>query len=92
LPNYNAIAKPWLSTKFDLKKVKSVSGKIKVFFSKDDQFVPFDENKTKFEEIGANIFVLDKRGHFTGEDGCEKFSELAEEILKDIGCGPCISK
>ena len=77
-------AKPWLETEIDLEKVKSSVNKIKVFLSKDDEFVEFEENRKKFVEMGAEIFVFEDKGHFTDEEGVIELPELVEEILKDI--------
>ena len=75
-----AIAKPWIETPINLKKIKSVLPKSTLIISDNDPFGCFKENKTKFAQIITKEIVVQKAGHFTKEDG---FSELPK-ILSEL--------
>ncbi|OHB08656.1 MAG: hypothetical protein A3I19_01255 [Candidatus Zambryskibacteria bacterium RIFCSPLOWO2_02_FULL_38_13] len=75
-----AIAKPWIETPINLKKIKSVLPKSTLIISDNDPFGCFKENKTKFAQIITKEIVVPKAGHFTKEDG---FSELPK-ILSEL--------
>ena len=75
------IAQPWLDTRIDFKKVRSVLPKAVAIFSDNDPYVPFEENKIIFrEELGSKIVVLRGAGHITGEDGYVTIPEVFEEF------------
>jgi hypothetical protein len=76
-----AIARPWLDTPIDLEKVKSVLPKSVAIFSDNDPYVPFEENKTAFQErLGSKIITLHGAGHITGEDGYLEIPEALKEF------------
>ena len=76
--NSKQIAKPWITTKIDLRKVKSQCNKFVAIFSDDDPFVPL-ENEILFKKnLGAKTIMLKKKDHIVGKELKEGF----EEILK----------
>ncbi|MBI2600584.1 alpha/beta hydrolase [Candidatus Daviesbacteria bacterium] len=71
------VAKPWLETPIDLKKVKSKADSFVAIFSDNDPFVPLEENKRVFEEnLGAKVMVQHSMGHFTQNDGVTELPVL----------------
>jgi hypothetical protein len=76
------IAKPWLETKIDFKKVKFKMKKSTAIFSTNDPFVSI-RNKDKFKkELGSKIIIQKNKGHFE-EGKTEKIPILLKEILED---------
>jgi predicted alpha/beta hydrolase family esterase len=75
------IAKPWLETPINTKKVKNNMGFSIVFLSNDDPDVPYQKNKEKFEEyFGSKIITVDDAGHFTSDDGYDSFPKLVSVV------------
>jgi uncharacterized protein len=59
------IAKPWLETPIDFKKVKSKAKVFIALFSDNDPFVSLQENKKMFEvELEAEVLIEHNKGHF----------------------------
>lgn len=59
------IAKPWIEEFVDWERVKSKADKVIAVFSKDDPFVPFEENLKFFKDkLNPEIIIKDKMGHF----------------------------
>ncbi len=77
------IAKPWLETPIDFKKIKQNTGKITTILGDKDQWVPYEKTKEKFENnLGAKIITMEGRGHLDGEN--EKLPELVEIFKKEF--------
>lgn len=74
------VAKPWLETPIDFKKIKQATGEnITIFLSDNDPFVPVEKNKKIFEKkLQAKIILEYGKGHFSGYDGLKKLSEVLE--------------
>src|SRR3990167_4448098 len=70
------IAKPWIETPIDLKKVRAVLPKSTMIISDNDPYDCFEENKKKFAELRSKIIVLPNAGHITSEDGFLEFPEV----------------
>lgn len=78
------IAKPWIETPIDAEKIKQVLPKSILLISDNDPYGAFEENKTKFAELGAEIVVMPNAGHVMGEDGFNKLPEVLEQLIKLI--------
>jgi len=80
------IAKPWLETPLNFEKIKKITGgKITVFLSDNDPFVPLEKNKKIFEKkLGAKVFIGQK-GHISGPDGIFELPEALDAILSFSG-------
>jgi len=75
------IAKPWLETTINLDRVKQNAGKVFVFLSDDDPWVPLEENKEIFEkQLNAKVKVEIGKGHLSGEHGIFEFPQLVDTI------------
>jgi len=73
------IAKPWLETKIDFKKVKSNMKTSTAIFSTSDPFVSI-KNADKFKRtLGSKIIIQKNKGHYE-EGKTEKISILLKEI------------
>lgn len=74
------IARPWLETPIDFEKVKQCTRKFFAVFSDNDEFVPFN-NKELFEKnLGAEILVEHKKGHFRGSDEIKEIPIILEKL------------
>jgi len=58
------IAKPWLETPIDTKKVLTHTDRIAAIFSDDDPFVPLTDAKIFKEKLKAKIIIEHGKGHF----------------------------
>ena len=73
------IAKPWMETKIDYKKIISHSNNFSAIFSDNDPFVPLSENENLIKEnLNAKTIVLHNKGHFTEDDGVSSLPEVLE--------------
>lgn len=80
------IGKPWLETLINFEKIKENSPNFVVIFSKDDDVVPFEENKARFErDLSAKIIVEYGKGHFSGGDGVTELPSALESVLEMSG-------
>jgi len=83
-PEEVEIAKPWIETSIDFKKVKSVLPKATLIISDNDPFGCFEENKTKFAQIVTKEIVIHNAGHFETGDGFAKLPEIVSELQNMI--------
>ncbi|MBI4150219.1 alpha/beta hydrolase [Candidatus Woesearchaeota archaeon] len=77
-----AIAKPWLKTPIDCKKVKKTTKRFVAVFSNNDPYVPMKNVAMFKKRLGAKIIVEKKKGHFSGEDGVKKLPAVLKGLLK----------
>lgn len=76
------IARPWLETPINFKKVKQKISMLTVFLSDNDSYNCVQENAQIFkEQLGANVIIEKNKGHFTTEDGVMQMPEVLKEIL-----------
>lgn len=75
-----SIAKPWLETPIDEKKVLRHASKITAIFSDNDFYDCLEENKKIFSErYGAEIIVEHNKGHFSGGEGTTELPVVLEK-------------
>jgi len=58
------IAKPWLETTINFKKIKTPCKKFLAIFSTDDDCVPVSDSKLFKEKLNAKIVIKESQGHF----------------------------
>jgi len=80
-PGAEEIAKSWIETPIDWKKIKSKSTKFTTVFSTDDYYVYPKEAELFEKELGAETISLDNKGHFTDEDGVTELPKVLESLL-----------
>jgi len=76
------IAKPWLETPIDWRKVKSHTNNFVAIFSDNDSIVPVEDSQTFRTELGAKIIIEHGKGHFSGSDGIKKLDSALSSILE----------
>ena len=77
------IAKPWIETSIDLKKVKNSAKSFTAIFSDNDPYVELN-NKDIFEkELGAEIIIEHNKGHFNDDYNIKELPVVLDSILKD---------
>lgn len=75
------IARPWLEDRINVPAARSHMGKSIALFSTDDPVVPLEPNCTFFkDQIGSEVILLDKYGHFDEEAGVRAIPELLPYI------------
>ena len=77
------IAKPWLETPINFKKINSHVNKITAIFSNNDPYVPLSDSKIFKEKLNAEIIVLNNKGHIGREDNVKELPEALNAILKN---------
>lgn len=82
-PEADAIAKPWIQTPMDFKKIKANLPRSIVMIGDNDVWVPYEETKKQFKErLGSEVVTIAKGGHITGDDGFGPFPQLIEAFKK----------
>ena len=82
-PESVAIAKPWIETPIDFKKVLShINNKTVCLFSKDDPFIPLSDSKLFEKGLNANIIIENNKGHFSGAENILELPVVLKELLK----------
>jgi len=76
------IAKPWMETPIDFTKIKSLTKNITAIFSDNDPYVPLSQKDIFEKELGANIIIEHKKGHFDQSGGVDKLPSALDAILK----------
>lgn len=74
------IARPWIETPIDLKKVKSILPVSTLIISGDDPYGCLEENKQRFSKVVTKEKVIPNAGHFTGDDGCTEMPMIIDEL------------
>ncbi len=74
------LARPWIETSLNIEKVKSVLPNSIAVISDNDPYGAFEENKKKFDEIGARVVVLPMGGHICESDNPVLLSSFLELI------------
>lgn len=73
------IAKPWIETPINFKKIKTITVAI---FSDNDPYVPLDNTKIFEKELQAKIIIEKRKGHFSGSDNVKKIPAVLKELLR----------
>lgn len=81
--SYN-IAYPWLNTKIDFKKIKSLTNNITCIFSNNDYFVPIEQENEFRKNLSARTVIVKGKGHMSATDGIAESDEIYEELKKII--------
>lgn len=80
-PEIVAIAKPWIETKINFRKVKNQISKLTVILSSNEPYNFVDENTKIFKEkLGAKIIIEKDKGHFTEYDGVKELLIVIKEL------------
>ncbi len=79
------IAKPWLETRMDFKKIKELVNKIVAIFSDDDPLVPISDAKIFESKLGAKIIIEHGKEHFSENSGIEELPSALEAVLEIAG-------
>ncbi|MCL4419137.1 alpha/beta hydrolase [Patescibacteria group bacterium] len=74
------IAKPWIETPIDWKKVKEHCKEFIAIFSDNDPYVPLYNAASFKRNLNAKTIILKRRGHFTEDDGAKKLPEVLDYI------------
>src|SRR3989338_1831548 len=80
-PLVRDVAKEWLETPLDLKKVKSHLPKSVGIFSDNDPYVPLDNQDDYRDQLGSTIFVEHQKHHFSGDEGTMDLPAALEAVL-----------
>jgi len=77
------MARPWIETPIDFKKIKShVKNQIVCLFSDNDKYVPLSNAEIFKEKLNAKIIIEKNKGHFDKENHITENKTAVNEILK----------
>lgn len=77
------IAKPWIETPIDFKKVRSVCSDIEVIISDDEPYGFVKENTATFKkELNARVTIEHGKGHFTESEGVREIPEVLKILTR----------
>ncbi len=74
------IARPWIETPIDFRRIKIVLPKSILIISNNDPYGFFEKNKKMYSQIGSRIIIMHGAGHITSDDGYLKVPEILESI------------
>jgi uncharacterized protein len=73
------VVNEWENTPIDFEKARNNCTDISVLLSINEPYGCVEENRKVFEEkLGAQVTVLENRGHFTADDGVTEIPEVLE--------------
>jgi hypothetical protein len=75
------IAKPWMETPINWKRIKGVTNNFLCVFSDNDPYVPLSEKELFRKELGAKVITERNMGHFINEIGKERLSEFVKKLI-----------
>ncbi len=78
------IAKSWIKTPINFKKIKKLNKNFVAFFSDNDPFVPLSDSNIFKKQLNAKILLEKQKGHFSGSDKINQLPLVLEELLKII--------
>ena len=74
------IAKPWMETPINFRKIKTHCDEFIAIFSNNDPYIPLSNTKIFKEKLNADILVLKNKGHFDSTSKIDKLPELLDFI------------
>jgi uncharacterized protein len=72
------VARPWLDTPLDWKKVRQHCDNYAAIFSQDDPYVPIEDAGIFAKELGAKVVILNGLQHINGEAGVTELPEASD--------------
>jgi len=79
------IAKPWMETSINWKKIKEFTDKYVCIFSDNDPYISLKDTSNIFKEkLKAKIIIESGKGHFDDASGIKKLPVVLKELEKII--------
>ncbi|HBA37069.1 TPA: hypothetical protein DCZ15_04370 [Candidatus Falkowbacteria bacterium] len=78
----NSVAKEWLVSSLDLKKVKTHLKNSVAIFSDNDPYVPLDNQEEYIDYLESKIVVEHNKGHFNSGAGITELPFVLEAVLE----------
>ena len=75
------VAKPWIETPINWKKVKVHTDKFVCIFSDNDPYVPLSNQKLFEKNLNARIITEHNKGHYTKSDHIEENQTVVNELV-----------
>ena len=75
------VAKPWLETPLDTKKILTHCSIFKTIFSDNDQFVSVDQADDFKKRLQAEVVMLHQRKHFSGSENTFELPEAFDACI-----------
>ena len=73
---------PWVNTPIDFEKVRTHAKKFICIFSDNDPYVPVENWEMFSKNLGAEIMIEKKIGHFSDDDKTKELPAALEAVLK----------
>jgi len=79
-PEFDNLNKSFVAKEFNWKKIKNNSGKVHIFHSDNDPYVPIEKTQELARKFNVEAEIISGAGHFNKKAGYTHF----EELLKDV--------
>lgn len=76
------IFQPWLETPIDMADVRKKIGACVCIFSDDDDYVYHEDAPMFAKNLGAEMLLMHKMGHFSGSNGMTELPEALDAVLR----------
>lgn len=80
LPDFDLINAPFFEKDFDWKKIRENAGKVFVYNSDNDPYVPLSKGYEVADLLETNLIVIPKGGHINASAGFTSFPKLLEDV------------
>ncbi|PIU75687.1 hypothetical protein COS75_02970 [Candidatus Pacearchaeota archaeon CG06_land_8_20_14_3_00_35_12] len=81
-PEEKPIAKPWLETPINFRKIKQHTKKFIAIFSGNDYYVPLSDEKLFKKRLNAKTIIKNNQGHFDESENIRKLKVALDAVLK----------
>lgn len=77
------IARPWMETPIDWKKIRKFTEKYVCIFSDNDPYISLEDTPNIFKEkLGAKIIIQSRKGHFDDKTGIKELPIVLKSLLE----------
>jgi uncharacterized protein len=80
--DFDTINKSFVSRDFNWTKIKQCAGKIYVYNSSNDPYVPLSKGEELAKRLNVPLTVIENGGHLNASAGYKTFPKLLDDIVK----------
>lgn len=77
---FNVVNKTFVDKDFDWDKINQNAGKVKIYHSNDDPYVPMPKAEEIAKNMNTDITVVPNGGHLNADAGYLQFFQLSDDI------------
>jgi len=80
IDEFDSVNKSFVNRDFDWPAIRENAGKIYVYNSNNDPYVPLEKGRELAERLGTDVHVIDSGGHINAEAGYTEFRQLRDDL------------